>query len=345
MRRRAARVPDGLDEQVDAALAALERRAPAGGSATPTTRCWSRCAPGARDSMPGMLDTVLNLGLNDDSVEGLAARTGNERFAWDSYRRLRADVRQRRPRDPRRALRGGDRGGEGASAASSSTPSSTPTALRELTATLQAALREETGEQFPQDPREQLARGDPRGVRLLERRARGRLPAPQPDPRRLGHRGQRAADGVRQQGRRPRARASPSAATRSPARPSPSGDFLANAQGEDVVSGRPQHRATSTSWPTGCPRPTTQLLRDPAHARAPTTATCRTSSSRSRRGGSTCSRRATRSGRRRPRCASPSTRSTRGCSTREQALATIDADDARRAAAPDLRPRRASTRC
>jgi hypothetical protein len=43
---------------------------------------------GARDSMPGMLDTVLNLGLNGASVEGLAARTGNERFAWDSYRRL-----------------------------------------------------------------------------------------------------------------------------------------------------------------------------------------------------------------------------------------------------------------
>src|SRR5438094_1893145 len=43
---------------------------------------------GARESMPGMLDTVLNLGLNDASVEGLAERTGNERFAWDSYRRF-----------------------------------------------------------------------------------------------------------------------------------------------------------------------------------------------------------------------------------------------------------------
>ena len=43
---------------------------------------------GARESMPGMMDTVLNLGLNDDAVEGLAARTGNERFAWDSYRRF-----------------------------------------------------------------------------------------------------------------------------------------------------------------------------------------------------------------------------------------------------------------
>ena len=43
---------------------------------------------GARESMPGMLDTVLNLGLNDESVEGLAKTTGNERFAWDSYRRF-----------------------------------------------------------------------------------------------------------------------------------------------------------------------------------------------------------------------------------------------------------------
>ena len=43
---------------------------------------------GARESMPGMLDTVLNLGLNDESVEGLAKVTENERFAWDSYRRL-----------------------------------------------------------------------------------------------------------------------------------------------------------------------------------------------------------------------------------------------------------------
>ena len=43
---------------------------------------------GARESMPGMMDTVLNLGLNDASVEGLAERTQNERFAWDSYRRF-----------------------------------------------------------------------------------------------------------------------------------------------------------------------------------------------------------------------------------------------------------------
>lgn len=43
---------------------------------------------GARESMPGMMDTILNLGLNDDTVEGLSAKTGNPRFAWDCYRRF-----------------------------------------------------------------------------------------------------------------------------------------------------------------------------------------------------------------------------------------------------------------
>src|SRR5215813_4027765 len=43
---------------------------------------------GARDSMPGMMDTILNLGLNDETVEGLAKKTGNARFAWDCYRRF-----------------------------------------------------------------------------------------------------------------------------------------------------------------------------------------------------------------------------------------------------------------
>ena len=81
-------VPDGLEEQVSAALAAARGAGRPSRSATPTTRCSSRCARGARESMPGMLDTVLNLGLNDESVEGLARATENERFAWDSYRRF-----------------------------------------------------------------------------------------------------------------------------------------------------------------------------------------------------------------------------------------------------------------
>ena len=79
--------PDGLDEQVDEALAALEERAEKKlGDADDPLLVSVRS--GARESMPGMLDTVLNLGLNDDSVAGLARKTENERFAWDSYRRF-----------------------------------------------------------------------------------------------------------------------------------------------------------------------------------------------------------------------------------------------------------------
>src|SRR5579862_4379480 len=79
--------PDGMAEQVAQALARLEELA--------GKRLGDRDDPllvsvrsGARESMPGMLDTVLNLGLNDDSVAGLARATDNERFAWDSYRRF-----------------------------------------------------------------------------------------------------------------------------------------------------------------------------------------------------------------------------------------------------------------
>ncbi len=50
--------------------------------------CLLSVRSGSRASMPGMMDTVLNLGLNDTAVEGIARKTGNERFAWDSYRRF-----------------------------------------------------------------------------------------------------------------------------------------------------------------------------------------------------------------------------------------------------------------
>src|SRR5688572_26991082 len=74
--------PEGLTEQVSAALARLEEQAgrKLGDDEDPLL---VSVRSGARESMPGMLDTVLNLGLNDTSVEGLARKTGNERFAWD----------------------------------------------------------------------------------------------------------------------------------------------------------------------------------------------------------------------------------------------------------------------
>ena len=105
-------------------------------------------------------------------------------------------------------------------------------ALRELTDALPGALR------LPHRPARAARPGDPRRVRLLDGRARGALPAHQPDPRRLGHGRQRAADGVRQQGRdvRLRRRVQPRRGDRR-AR-AVAATSCSNAQGEDVVSGR-----------------------------------------------------------------------------------------------------------
>src|SRR5213595_817188 len=81
------REPEGLDDQVAEALSRLEEQAgrKLGDSDDPLL---VSVRSGARESMPGMMDTVLNLGMNDESVEGLAKKTENERFAWDSYRRF-----------------------------------------------------------------------------------------------------------------------------------------------------------------------------------------------------------------------------------------------------------------
>ena len=79
--------PEGMAEQVADALERLEEQAgkQLGDDDDPLL---VSVRSGARESMPGMLDTVLNLGLNDESVEGLAKQTENDRFAWDSYRRF-----------------------------------------------------------------------------------------------------------------------------------------------------------------------------------------------------------------------------------------------------------------
>src|SRR6202167_5284270 len=79
--------PEGMADQVAEALVRLEEHTgkQLGDRGDPLL---VSVRSGARESMPGMLDTVLNLGLNDESVEGLAATTDNPRFAWDSYRRF-----------------------------------------------------------------------------------------------------------------------------------------------------------------------------------------------------------------------------------------------------------------
>ena len=79
--------PDGLDAEVAAALAAVEAETGAG-FGDPGNPLLVSVRSGARASMPGMMDTVLNLGLNDKTVEGLAKHSGDARFAYDSYRRF-----------------------------------------------------------------------------------------------------------------------------------------------------------------------------------------------------------------------------------------------------------------
>src|SRR5215216_3349091 len=80
-------LPDGLEEEIDEHLARLEETT-GKRFGDPDDPLLVSVRSGAAVSMPGMMDTILNVGLNDEATEGLARRTGNERFARDSYRRL-----------------------------------------------------------------------------------------------------------------------------------------------------------------------------------------------------------------------------------------------------------------
>src|SRR5438067_1838257 len=79
--------PKDLDAEIAQHLQALEK-AMGKKLGDPSDPLLVSVRSGAKFSMPGMMDTVLNIGLNDDSVQGLAKQADNERFAWDSYRRL-----------------------------------------------------------------------------------------------------------------------------------------------------------------------------------------------------------------------------------------------------------------
>src|SRR6188474_2577575 len=79
--------PPELTAQVDDAMAGIEKAMGKKFGDT-TNPLLVSCRSGARESMPGMMDTVLNIGLNDTTVQALAKASGNERFAWDSYRRF-----------------------------------------------------------------------------------------------------------------------------------------------------------------------------------------------------------------------------------------------------------------
>ena len=301
--------PAGLAEQVADGIARLEARA-GRRLGDPDDPLLVSVRSGARDSMPGMLETILDLGLNDESVRGMAARTGDAHFAWDSYRRfvqMFGNVVRGVPGERYEEIlsaarrRAGVREDRGLSV----------TQLQDVTRRFRTLYETHTGETFPQDPQEQLRLVDTGRVRLVARRSRRRVSPHQPHPRRLGHGGQRAADGVRQHGRRARRPASRSRATRSPARPSRAATSCSTPRAR-TWSRACARRARCTSSPRRCPARTRSCSRSCARSRR-TTATCRTSSSPSSAAACTCSRRAAPSARRRPPCASPSTPSTRGC--------------------------------
>jgi pyruvate, orthophosphate dikinase len=233
--------PEGLDAQVADAVERLEERA-GKRLGDPRDPLLVSVRSGARESMPGMLDTVLNLGLNDESVEGLARGTGDERFAWDSFRRLAqmygnvvAGVESARFERVIRAVKA-QHGVEEDAALDVE-------ALRELTRAFQAFYR------FPSDPREQLqcairAVFDSwTGERAVRYRRINHIPddwgtAVNVQQMVFGNKGDTSGSGV--------------AFSRNEltGEPEPSGDYLPNAQGEDVVSGArtPRDIAELKDW-------------------------------------------------------------------------------------------------
>ncbi|WP_462187705.1 PEP/pyruvate-binding domain-containing protein, partial [Frankia sp. CcWB2] len=146
--------PVGLRVEIDHHLAALETaRGRRLGQADDPLLVSVRS--GAKFSMPGMMDTILNIGLTDQAVLGLAEQSGSPRFAWDSYRRLLAMF-------GRTVLGVGESSFDAALEAAkrakgtSSDLDLDENDLRALVATYQRIVLERTGRPFPQDPREQL---------------------------------------------------------------------------------------------------------------------------------------------------------------------------------------------
>ena len=274
--------------------------------------------------MPGMMDSILNLGLNDEAVAGLRAHDRERALRKRLVPAPDPDVRRGRRRDRRRT---------GSSRRSTDLKKARGVAqdvdlsaddLAGLIETYQRrSTAEETGRDFPQDAREQLTRAV-RAVFDSWDTPRAQVYRRTYDiPDELGTAVERRADGLRQQGRRVRHRVSRFTRDPSTGEPGLYGEFLANAQGEDVVAGirTPEPLARDGAEAARCVRPAAR--RRCAGSRS-TTATCRTSSSRSRTTSSISCRRARPSARRPPRSRRPSTWSTKGLISREDAVARID---------------------
>jgi pyruvate,orthophosphate dikinase len=227
-------VPEGLAEEVSAHLGQLEEKMGRrlGDHADPLL---VSVRSGAKFSMPGMMETVLNIGLSDESVQGLAKQAGSERFAWDSYRRLIQMF-------GKTVL---DIEGEAFEHAIDTAKKAKGTAndldlnaddLRGLVATFKGIVREHSGRDFPQDPREQMdlaveaVFNSWNADRAILYRRQERIPADLGTAVNIvamvfGNLGMDSGTGV--------------AFTRDPGSGQQGvyGDYLQNAQGEDVVAG------------------------------------------------------------------------------------------------------------
>ena len=227
-------VPESLATEVTAALRGVEDKM-GRHLGDPSDPLLVSVRSGAKFSMPGMMETVLNIGLNDKSVLGLAAVSGNERFAWDSYRRLIQmfgktvlDIDGDLFSDALDDLKA-ERGVKGDTEL-------TAEDLKGLVDTFKGIVKEQTGEDFPQDPRTQMDMGieavfrswNTERARIYRRRER--IPhdlgtAVNICTMVFGNMGENSGTGV--------------CFTRDPSSGHSGvyGDYLENAQGEDVVAG------------------------------------------------------------------------------------------------------------
>ncbi len=227
-------VPDGLAAEVTAHLSQLEEKMGRrlGDHADPLL---VSVRSGAKFSMPGMMETVLNIGLSDESVHGLAKQAGSERFAWDSYRRLiqmfGKTVLDIEGHEFEQAI-------DAAKQAKGTRNDLDLTAedLQGLVENFKAVIRNKTGRDFPQDPREQLdlavqaVFNSWNADRAILYRRQERIPADLGTAVNIvamvfGNLGMDSGTGV--------------AFTRDPGSGQQGvyGDYLQNAQGEDVVAG------------------------------------------------------------------------------------------------------------
>ena len=228
------RYPEGLKQQVEEAVKRLEELTGKKFGSTENPLLVS-VRSGARVSMPGMMDTILNLGLNDDAVKGLAKRTGDERFAYDSYRRfiqMFSEIVMGIPHKVFEELLDTKKKEKGVNLDYELDAD----ALKELVEEYKTKVRELTGKEFPQNPQEQLWMAIEavfkswNNKRAIEYRKLHRIPddwgtAVNVQTMVFGNMGFDSATGV--------------AFTRDPSTGEKVlyGEYLPNAQGEDVVAG------------------------------------------------------------------------------------------------------------